>query len=118
MRRVDSPYAGINLDITHFIPTPTADRYAQITSCIPYATNTHIRDHFDGGTPINMDRAWRLFAEGGYKGFMSVECQGKEDPMTGVPKLMNKVKALCRKYSTTAEGPRSLQQCSRGTSVM
>ncbi|HUZ47266.1 MAG TPA: sugar phosphate isomerase/epimerase family protein [Terriglobia bacterium] len=102
MQRVDSPYAGINLDITHFIPTPTKDRYAQIASCIPYATNTHIRDRFDGGKPIDMDRVWRLFAEGGYKGFMSVEYQGKEDPMTGVPKLMNKVKALCRKYSTTA----------------
>jgi sugar phosphate isomerase/epimerase len=100
MHRVDSPYARINLDITHFIPTPTEDAYAQIKACIPYASHTHIRDRFDDGTPIDMDRVWRMFAEGGYRGFMSVEYEGKEDPMTGVPKLLNKVKALCRKYST------------------
>jgi len=101
MHRVNSPYAGINLDITHFIPTATEDSYAQIKACVPYATHAHIRDRFDDGRPIDMDRVWRMFAEGGYKGFLSVEYQGKEDPMTGIPKLMNKVRALCRKYSTT-----------------
>jgi sugar phosphate isomerase/epimerase len=100
MQRVDSPYAGINLDITHFIPTPTQDAYAQIAACIPYATNTHIRDHFDDGTPIDMDRVWRLFARAGYKGYMSAEYEGKEDPMTGVPKLIAKIRELCRKYSS------------------
>ena len=100
MRRVDSPYAGINLDITHFIATGSEDPYSQIKACIPYATHTHIRDHFDDGTPIDMDRVWRMFRDGGYKGYMSVEYEGKEDPMTGVPKLIDKIKALCAKYST------------------
>ncbi len=100
MHRVDSPYAGINLDITHFIPTGSEDAYAQIKACIPYATNVHIRDHFDDGTPVDMDRVWRMFRDGGYKGYMSVEYEGKEDPMTGVPKLINKVKVLCQEYST------------------
>ena len=101
MRRVDSPYAGINLDITHFIPTPTKDAYAQIKACIPYATHSHIRDRFDDGTPIDMDRVWQMFRDGGYKGFMSAEYEGKENPMTGVPKLMDKIKKLCEKYSTS-----------------
>ena len=100
MHRVDSPYAGINLDITHFIPTASEDPYAQIKACIPYATHTHIRDHFDDGTPIDMDRVWRMFRDGGYKGFMSAEYEGKEDPTTGVPRLVNKIKALCLKYSS------------------
>lgn len=101
MHRVNSPYAGINLDITHFIPTPTQDAYAQIKDCVPYATHSHIRDHFDDGTPIDMDRVWKMFRDGGYKGFMSAEYEGKEDPMTGVPKLMDKIKKLCEKYSTS-----------------
>jgi sugar phosphate isomerase/epimerase len=100
MHRVDSPFAGINLDITHFIPTPTEDAYAQIAACIPYATNTHIRDHFDDGTPIDMNRVWRLFAQAGYKGYMSAEYEGREDPMTGVPKLIAKIRTLCKKYSS------------------
>ena len=101
MHRVNSPYAGINLDITHFIATPSEDPYSQIKACIPYATHTHIRDHFDDGTPIDMDRVWKMFRDGGYKGYMSVEYEGKEEPMTGIPKLIKKVAALCQKYSST-----------------
>lgn len=99
MHRVNSPYAGINLDITHFVPTATEDAYAQIEACIPYATNTHIRDKFDDGSPIDLDRVWGLFARAGFKGFMSAEYEG-EDAATGVPKLLEKIRALCTKYST------------------
>ncbi|TAM82856.1 MAG: sugar phosphate isomerase/epimerase [Acidobacteria bacterium] len=100
MQRVDSPYAGINLDITNFVATTSADPYAQIKACLPYATHSHIRDHFEDGTPVDLERVWRLFAEAGYKGYMSAEYEGKEDAMTAVPKLMDRIKTLCRKYST------------------
>ena len=100
MRRVDSPYAGINLDITHFVPTPGQDAYAQIEACIPYATHTHIREVFDDQQPIDMDRVWQMFAKAGYKGYMSAEYEGKEDPMTGIPKLIQRIKALDKNYSS------------------
>jgi sugar phosphate isomerase/epimerase len=99
MHRVNSPYAGINLDITHFVPTATKDAYAQIEACIPYATNTHIRESFDDGSPIDLDRVWGLFAHAGFKGFMSAEYEG-EDAGAGVPKLIEKIRTLCKKYST------------------
>jgi sugar phosphate isomerase/epimerase len=100
MRRVDSPYAGINLDITHFVPTPGQDAYAQIEACIPYATHTHIREVFDDDQPIDLDRVWQMFAKAGYKGYMSAEYEGKEDPMTGIPKVIQRIKALDKKYSS------------------
>lgn len=100
LRRVGSPYVGINLDITHFVPTANADSYAQIEATVPYATHTHIREFFDNGEPIDLDRVWQLFARGGYKGYMSAEYEGQEDAMTAVPKLVDKIKVLCRKYST------------------
>ena len=101
IRKVDSPFAGINLDITHFIPTPKADGYSQIEACIPYATMTHIRYRFDSGDLINLDRVWQMFAKGGYKGYMSAEYENeKEDPVTGVPRLIEDMRRLCRKYST------------------
>jgi sugar phosphate isomerase/epimerase len=100
LHRVDSPFVGINLDITHFQPTATADAYAQIQATIPFATHTHIRDVFDDGQPIDLDRVWQLFARGGYKGYMSAEYEGKEEAITGVPKLIDKIKTLCRKYSS------------------
>src|ERR1035441_3381050 len=40
LRRVDSPYAGCNLDISNFRENP----YEQIQTCLPYATHAHIRD--------------------------------------------------------------------------
>ncbi len=105
MHRVNSPYVGINLDITHFIPTATEDPYAQIKACLPYATVSHIREKFDDGTPIDMDRVWKMYAEAGHKGYMSIEYEGDtrngdEPAETGVPKLAAKVRELCRKYSS------------------
>lgn len=100
LHQVNSPFVGLNLDITHFVPTPQADAYQQIEATIPYATHTHIRPDFDNGEPIDLDRVWQMFAHGGYKGYMSAEYQGKEDAMIGVPKLIDQIKTLCRKYST------------------
>jgi L-ribulose-5-phosphate 3-epimerase len=98
LHRVDSPYARCNLDITHFPKDP----YVQIEALIPYATMTHIRDHFDEPKPdpIDLERVWQMFAKGGYQGFMAAEYESKEDPAAGVPKLLAKIKVLCKKYSS------------------
>ncbi len=99
IRRVDSPYAGINLDITHFLPVESS--YAQIEACIPYATQTHIRYRFDSGELIDLDRVWQMFAKGEYKGYMSAEYENeKEDAWTGVPRLIGDMRKLSRKYSS------------------
>lgn len=100
VHRIDSPYFGINLDITNFVATPKADAYTQIEATVPYATHTHIRDVFENGQAVDLERVWPLFARANYKGFMSAEYEGEEDPLTGVPKLVEKVKTLCRKYSS------------------
>ncbi len=101
LHKIDSPYFGINLDISNFVASSDDEQYQQIQACAPYATHTHIRDRFgDSGHPIDLDRVWQIFARAGYKGFMSVEYEGEEDAMTGVPKLVEHVKSLNRKYSS------------------
>ena len=100
VNRVDSPFFGINLDITNFLPTAKADAYAQIEATVPYATHSHIRDRFQNGEAVDLDRVWQIFARSNYKGFMSAEYEGEEDPSTGVPKLVDKIKALSKKYSS------------------
>ena len=101
LRRVGSPYGGVNLDISNFLAASDDEQYAQIEACVPYATHTHIRDRFgDSHRPIDLDRVWQLFAKGGYKGYMSAEYEGEEDTMNGVAKLLEQIKALCKKYST------------------
>jgi len=97
LRRVDSPYARCNLDVANFPENP----YPQIEACVPYASHTHIRDHYgERKEPLDLDRVWQMFAKGGYRGYMSAEYEAEEDPMTGVPKLIAKIKALCQKYSS------------------
>jgi sugar phosphate isomerase/epimerase len=97
LRQVDSPFAGCNLDISNFQEDP----YEQIETCLPYATHAHIRDFYgESKRPLDLDRVWQMFAKAGYRGYMSAEYEGAEDPMTGVPKLIEKIKTLCRKYSS------------------
>jgi sugar phosphate isomerase/epimerase len=97
VRRVDSPYAGINLDVSHF----NGDPYSQIEACLPYATHAHIHEYYGPRKePLDLDRIWRMFAQAGYKGYMSAEYEEEEDAMTGVPKLVAKIKTLCQKYSS------------------
>lgn len=102
MHRVDSPYAGITLDITHFVPTPTQDAYAQIAACVPYATNAHILDRFDDWSPIDLERVWKIFAQAGYRGYMSLEYDAKpgegDTSGTEIPRLVSVIRALCQKY--------------------
>lgn len=104
MHRVNSPYAGINLDITHFIPSATQDSYAQIAACIPYATVSHIREVFDDQTPIDMDRVWKMYADAGHKGYMCLEyeadARGGVTVEEGVPRSLKRIHELCGKYST------------------
>ena len=101
VRRVDSPFAGINLDIENFDVTSEQERYSDIEACIPSATHIHVRDVVTKThRPIDLDRVWQLFAKAGYKGHVSAEYEGDEDPITGVPKLVTKIKTLCRKYSS------------------
>lgn len=98
LRRVDSPFAGCNLDISNFRENP----YEQIEACLPFATHTHIRDFYgESKAPLDLDRVWQLFVKSDYQGFTSLEYEGQEDPTTGVPKLIAQIKTLCRKYSST-----------------
>jgi len=97
LRGVDSPYVGCNLDISNFPEDP----YPQIEALIPHATHAHIRDLYgEPQKPLDLERIWQMFAKAGYQGYMSAEYESEEDPMTGVPKLIEKIKVLCEKYSS------------------
>jgi sugar phosphate isomerase/epimerase len=98
MQRVNSDYARINIDISHFVPKPTQDSYAQIAACIPYASNTHVRTTFDDGSLIDLDRVWKMFADASFKGYMSFE--GEELGTGVVQQQIAEFERLCKKYSS------------------
>ena len=103
IRRVDSPYAGLSLDIQHLTGDPDSDeeRYKQIEACVPYTTQTHITDRFDNRRPIDLDRIWRIFSKHGFRGYMSLEYNDSAgDVLTGAPRMIERMKELNKKYSS------------------
>jgi L-ribulose-5-phosphate 3-epimerase len=102
VKRADSPWAGMNLDIGNFRPPGV---YDQIDMSIPYAVSTHIKTEVsqdDGKTraPADWDRVFRMFAARGFRGYMGLEYEASEDPATAVPAHLRRLKELAIKYST------------------
>jgi len=99
VKTVNSPWVGVNLDTGNF----DSDAYGQIAQILPYAVNVQFKmDIRDGNerVPSDWDRLTRMLAEGGYRGYMALEYEAKEDPSTTVPGLLKRLNALARKYSS------------------
>jgi len=98
--RVNSPWAGMNLDIGNFKPP---DVYGQIEMSIPYAVSTHVKTEItqdDGkNAPMDWDRVFRMFAAKGFRGYMGLEYEASDDPVPVVPGYLRKLKELAVKYS-------------------
>jgi len=103
IRRVDSPFAALSLDIQHLTGDEDSDeeRYKQIEACVPYTAQTHITDRFDNHRPIDLDRIWQLFSKHRFRGYMSLEYTNSElDVFTGAPQMIERMKGLSKKYSS------------------
>jgi sugar phosphate isomerase/epimerase len=101
IKRADSPWAGMNLDIGNFRPPGV---YDQIEMSIPYAVSTHVKTEValdDGKTraPFDLDRVFRMFAAHGFRGYMGLEYEAAGDPATVVPGYLRRLKELAAKYS-------------------
>jgi L-ribulose-5-phosphate 3-epimerase len=101
VKRADSPWAGMNLDIGNFRPPAV---YDQIEMSIPYAVSTHVKTTValdDGKTraPFDLDRVFKMFAAHGFRGYMGLEYEAPEDPATAVPGHLRRLKELAVKYS-------------------
>jgi len=99
--RVNSPWAGMNLDIGNFKPPAV---YDQIQMSIPYAVSTHVKTELtldDGKTlaPFDWDRVFAMFAAQGFRGYMGLEYEASANPDTVVPGYLRRLKDLAVKYS-------------------
>lgn len=99
VKRVNSPNVGVNLDTGNF----DEDAYEQIAQILPYSVNvqfkTEIRTAKGKHEPSDWDRLTRMLAESGYRGYMALEYEAKDDPAKSMPALLAKLNQLARKYS-------------------
>ncbi len=84
----DSPFMGLNVDTGNFVGEP----YSPLQRLAPHAAIVQAKTYYGGGTfyDKNMDyaRIGKIFKEAGYKGYVSLEFEGKEDPHKAVPKSL------------------------------
>jgi sugar phosphate isomerase/epimerase len=98
VKSVDSPWVGINLDTGNF------DRraYEQIEQCLPYAVNAQFKVEIrPGDDDKQVDADWprlvRMFADSGYRGYLALEYEAKEDAKVAVPQLTRKLNSIVAK---------------------
>ncbi len=85
-KRVHSPWLGLNLDTGNY----PGDPYEGIAQLAPHATIVQAKMYYGGGEWYTLDldypRIAGILKKAGFKGWVSLEMEGKEDPATAVPK--------------------------------
>ena len=88
-KSVNSPWLGINLDTGNF----PGDPYPEIEKLAPHASIVQAKTYYGGGEWYTLDLDYRRIAttlrNAGFKGWVSLEMEGKEDPATAVPKSLD-----------------------------
>ena len=101
VRKADSPWAGINLDIGNF----RDDGYSQIAMCAPYATNVHFKTHVrvnGHAEETDIPRVLKILGGAGYRGYLSIEYESTENPVQVVPELVGKLRRAIADYERAA----------------
>jgi len=87
-RGVNSPWLSINLDTGNFFGDP----YPQLEKLAPHAMVVQAKTYYGGGVyytrELDYTRIARTLRNAGFKGYVSLEMEGKEPPDTAVPKSL------------------------------
>jgi sugar phosphate isomerase/epimerase len=85
-RRVNSPWLGLNVDTGNF----PGDPYPELEKLAPHASIVQAKTYYGGGEWYTLEpdfpRIAKIFAKANFRGWVSLEMEGKEDPATAVPK--------------------------------
>ena len=91
---VKSPWLQVTLDTGNFLEDP----YDRLKQLAPRTALMQAKTYYGGGLWYTLDldyaRIATIMHEAGYRGYISLEMEGKEDPMTAVPKSLE----LLRKH--------------------
>jgi L-ribulose-5-phosphate 3-epimerase len=97
---IKSPWMGLTMDTGNFLEDP----YDKLEMIAPKTTFVQAKTYYGGGVwytlDLDYDRIGRMLRKHNYRGFVSLEFEGKEDPMTAVPKSL----AVLRKALTWPKG--------------
>lgn len=95
IKQLDSPWVRINLDTGNF---QDPDPYAGLEACLPWSPHVVAKIHDlnrageDGR--LDYDRIFAMLARHHYRGFITIEYEGKANELRAVPKAV----AMLRRY--------------------
>jgi sugar phosphate isomerase/epimerase len=96
---VDSEWLQVTLDTGNFLEDP----YARLAQLAPRTVLMQCKTYFGGGRWYTLDldygRIAGIMKNAGFKGYVSLEFEGKEDPLTAIPKSL---RLLRRHFGATA----------------
>lgn len=96
VKAVNSEWLQVTLDTGNFLEDP----YEKISALAPRAVLVQAKTYFGGGTWYTLDldypRIGKIIREAGFRGYVSLEFEGKEDPTTAVPKSLEHLRAAFR----------------------
>ena len=85
---VKSPWLKVTLDTGNFLEDP----YDRLKKLAPQTVLLQAKTYHGGGMWYSLDldygRIAAIMREAGYRGYVSLEMEGKEDPLTAVPKSL------------------------------
>ena len=92
VKGVDSPWLGVNLDTGNF----HTDVYASIEKAAPYAVAVQVKAEVREGKKPAEEADFRRIAgilkAAGYRGYVALEYEAKEDPLKAVPRYLDKLR--------------------------
>jgi sugar phosphate isomerase/epimerase len=100
LKRVDSEWFGLHLDIGSF--RQADDPYAEIAKVARYAVTWQIKENlFVGGKEVKTDlgKIMDIVRNAGYRGYLPLETLGEGDPRVKVPKFLDEVRQAVRTLS-------------------
>jgi sugar phosphate isomerase/epimerase len=85
---IQSPWLGAMMDTGNFLEEP----YPKLEQMAPKTVFVQAKTYFGGGEWYTLDldyaRIAKILRDVNYRGYVSLEFEGKEDPATGVPKSL------------------------------
>ena len=91
---IKSPWLQVTLDTGNFLEDP----YDRLKMLAAQTVLLQAKTYYGGGLWYQLDldyaRIAKIMRDAGYRGYISLEMEGKEDPMTAVPKSLD----LLRKH--------------------
>jgi len=93
---IDSPWLGVTMDTGNFLEDP----YERLELLAPQTVFVQAKTYYGGGTwytlELDYERIAAILRRHDYRGYVSLEFEGQEDPRTAIPKSLALLREVLR----------------------